>query len=529
MTVRLALTSKNIEIVKISFGNVITGNTEFVRVLLEFCPEMATCRDNSRVTPIHSACLMGRIDTANLLLQPKYGVDVDVQDITGWTPFMYAIHAEQEECALLVFKKSNRSDLDQICSLEVAIADPERMEAVLQALATMPDFFSLLNHSIRYNLHLLRGKLQFLLDFPYLLDIDNRLAAGHLFLESSLDYEYAEAALSITDPGPPLVAHLSREEPWQSFLHMLDVLSAEVHVGSDDNDHCSVLQHNVLFQFDDEPGIGIGVERELFEVLSGDMVMTVSPTTALLPSCQQYCPLFTEVQGSSTHTCVPIVMNPTFKHRREPAFFEFGQLVGHLLLRKIRSACNSQGGCSTAVLSLNISECFWKIVCNEAITLHDVASVDSELYKNLQWLLSNEGASNLDLSFTASTGSSRSVSELVRGGANISVDDSNKEEYVQLLVDHSIVNPMSALAEQACAGIKSIIPEGCFELFGGADVSLLVTGVVEVDVQDWQAHTVYSGYDASSDVIRWFWEFVSSLDTLHRSKLLRCVPNLLIT
>jgi hypothetical protein len=474
---------------------------------------------------------MGRAEVVKLLLQPKYNVSVDVEDVTGWTPFMYAIHAEQEECALLVLKKSNRSDIEQISSLEVAIADPERMEAVLQALATIPDFFSLLNHSIRLNMHLLRGKLQFLLDFPYLLDIDNRLAAAQLSLESSLDYEYSEAVLSITDPGLPLVARLSRHGTWHSFLHMLNVLSAEAAFDDEDNQHCSVLQHNVLFQFESEPGIGIGVERELFEVISEDLVSAVSTASSgsatAISSQTSSCPLFAGVEGSTANVCVPIVMNPSFKHSAAgpaPAFFEFGQLVGHLLLRKIRAASSSQSqyGSSTPVLSLNISECFWKLVCEEVVTLHDVASVDSELYKNLQWLLSNEGSSDLDLSFTATRSSSGKVSELVKGGANISVDDSNKEEYVQLLVDHSVVTPMSAPAELTSAGIKSIIPEGCLNLFTGGDISLLVTGVIEVDARDWQAHTTYSGYDTSHDVIMWFWEFVGSMDTTHRSKLLRC-------
>jgi hypothetical protein len=465
---------------------------------------------------------MGRVEVLKLLLQPKYGVRVDVVDLKGWTPFLYAIHAEQEECALLVFKKSNRSNLEHISSLQFAISDPERMEAVLQALATIPDFFSLLNNSIRLNMHRLRGSLRFLLDFPYLLDIDNRLAAAHLVLKSNIDYEYIEAVSSVNDPGLSIVCNMSRHGTWCFLLRILDNFVA---LNDAHNSSHSLLQHNILFQ-SGGPGIGFGIERELFEVISGDIVLsasTASPGSATATSSETSRPLFAGVEGSTANVCVPIVMVPSFNlSAARPAFFEFGQLVGHLLLRKIRAASSSQQqGLSMPVLSLNISECFWKLVCLETVTLHDVASVDSELYKNLQWLLSNEGASDLDLYFTSTI--SGEVSELVKGGANISVDDSNKEEYVQLLVDHSVVTPMIAPAEQTRAGITSIIPEECLDLFTGGDISLWVTGVVDVDAREWQAYTTYSGYDSSHDIIVWFWEFVGSMDSMHRSKLLRCV------
>lgn len=483
------------------------------------------CRDASHVTPLHSACLMGHVNVVELLLTPKYGVDPDMEDATAWTPFMYAVHAEHEECALLVFKRSRASDMDKICSLEVAISDPERMDAVLAALATIPDFFSLLNESLRQNLHFLRGKLQFLLEYPFLLDIDNRLAVAQLFVESSLDFEFAEAALSISNVEPPDVIFLSREHPWRSLLHALnnDVSTSLYHDNEDDEEEegnargrsSCCLQRRVMFQFSGECGIGAGVEREVMEVLSADMV---APSSALQSrDTLTTCPLFLVVEDSTAQVCVPMSRDLLPKNQEDPAYFEFGQLVGHLLLRRFRSIKQSSSSC---VLSMNVSECFWKVVCDETISLHDIASADSDLYRNLQWMLSNEGASMLDLTFTA-TASDGTVVELKKNGTRINVSDSNKNEYVDLLVSHSVVSRMSVPAEQTYAGMRAVLPDTALSLFSGVDISILVTGVVEIDVLDWRKHASYSGYDEGCSVVNWFWEFVNGMNTTARSLLLR--------
>ena len=522
------------------------GNIEFVRLLLRFCPQISMCRDSSEVTPLHSACLMGRTEIAALLLRPEYCVDVDAMDATEWTPFMYAVYAEHEQCALLVFRKSKWRDIDQICSLEAAVSDPDRMEAVLSALATIPDFFSLLNRSLRDNMHYLQGKLQFLLDYPFLLDVENRLAVARVFVENSLDREYAEAALSICDPEQPTVVQLTRTHVWRAFLEVLNAVdtgqSHSRHEFTDDSDDEVVstgplLQRHVIFQFLGESGIGQGVEREVLEVLSTDIVTV--PRELAQPSGDAGCRdmdgglagntssrLFSVVEGSPSQVCVPSTFTVSSMSRQsdatireDPAYFEFGQLVGHLLLRQFR---NCSQGKECAVLSVNISECFWKLVCDEPVSLHDVASVDSVLYKNWEWLLSNDGADALDLSFTASNPTGDIV-DLKRKGSKIAVTDKNKEEYVQLLIEHTIVNRMSSQAELTCAGICSIIPQKALNLFSGVDISLLVTGVVEVDVCSWKSNTGYSGYCEDNRVVQWFWEFVRGLDATQRSLLLRYV------
>ena len=54
-----------------------------------------------------------------------------------------------------------------------------------------------------------------------------------------------------------------------------------------------------------------------------------------------------------------------------------------------------------------------------------------------------------------------------------------------------------------------------------ADVQLLMCGVQEIDVDDWQASGEYGGgFDASSRTVRWFWAAVRRMTNEERSALL---------
>lgn len=68
----------------------------------------------------------------------------------------------------------------------------------------------------------------------------------------------------------------------------------------------------------------------------------------------------------------------------------------------------------------------------KAIDLKDMESVDSEYYKSLLWIKEND-PSDLDLTFSVDEESfgQTSVHELISGGANVPLDNSNKDEYIK--------------------------------------------------------------------------------------------------
>lgn len=72
------------------------------------------------------------------------------------------------------------------------------------------------------------------------------------------------------------------------------------------------------------------------------------------------------------------------------------------------------------------------MMLQKAIDLKDMESVDSEYYKSLLWIKEND-PSGLDLTFSVDEESfgHTSVHELIEGGANVPLDNTNKDEYIK--------------------------------------------------------------------------------------------------
>jgi len=54
-------------------------------------------------------------------------------------------------------------------------------------------------------------------------------------------------------------------------------------------------------------------------------------------------------------------------------------------------------------------------------------------------------------------------------------------------------------------------------------LQLLLVGLSELDVDEWQKHTIYRTYDRKSKQIVWFWEAVREFDAERRARLLQFV------
>jgi E3 ubiquitin-protein ligase HUWE1 len=72
-------------------------------------------------------------------------------------------------------------------------------------------------------------------------------------------------------------------------------------------------------------------------------------------------------------------------------------------------------------------------------------------------------------------------------------------------------------------GFHEIIPPDLISIFNEQELELLISGLPEIDVDDWKANTEYHNYSASSPQIQWFWRAVRSFDKEERAKLLQFV------
>ena len=72
-------------------------------------------------------------------------------------------------------------------------------------------------------------------------------------------------------------------------------------------------------------------------------------------------------------------------------------------------------------------------------------------------------------------------------------------------------------------GFHDIVPAELIGIFNEQELELLISGLPDIDIDDWKANTEYHNYTAASAQIQWFWRAVRSFDKEERAKLLQFV------
>lgn len=58
-------------------------------------------------------------------------------------------------------------------------------------------------------------------------------------------------------------------------------------------------------------------------------------------------------------------------------------------------------------------------------------------------------------------------------------------------------------------------------IFNEKELELLISGVPDIDIDDWKNQTEYRGYTSVSGPVQWFWRAVRSFNQEERAKLLQ--------
>ncbi|KAM6935758.1 E3 ubiquitin-protein ligase HACE1 isoform 3-T4 [Lycodopsis pacificus] len=214
------------------------------------------------------------------------------------------------------------------------------------------------------------------------------------------------------------------------------------------------LKQGIAVRFHGEEGMGQGVVREWFDILSNEII---NPDYAL----------FTQSADGTT-------FQPNSNSSVNPDHLNYFQFAGHILGLALYHR---------QLVNIYFTRSFYKHILGIPVNYQDVSSIDPEYGKNLQWILDNDISDlGLELTFSVETDVFGAMEEvpLKPGGTSILVTQDNKE--------------------------------------------LLLSGMPEIDVQDWCRNTEYtSGYDTQEPVIQWFWEVVNSLSQEERVLLLQFV------
>ncbi|TNN05523.1 NEDD4-like E3 ubiquitin-protein ligase WWP1 isoform 2 [Schistosoma japonicum] len=169
---------------------------------------------------------------------------------------------------------------------------------------------------------------------------------------------------------------------------------------------------------------------------------------------------------------------------------------------------------------------FYKQILKRKLTLEDLGHTDHSYYQSLIYIRDNPvDECDLDLYFVGTYDllGEMHEDELIEGGKDIKVTDENKFDYIRLMVDWRFNRGVTKQTEEIHKGIFEVLNPEWLELFDEREFELLLSGMPEIDVDDWEKNTVYLKYTRSSKQIIWFWKLVRKLDNEHRARLLQFV------
>lgn len=257
-----------------------------------------------------------------------------------------------------------------------------------------------------------------------------------------------------------------------------------------------VAKSSLEIHFKGEEGVDAGgLTREWYQVLSRQIF---NPDYAL----------FTPVTSDKT------TFHPNRTSWINPEHLSFFKFVGMIIGKAIYDGY---------MLDCHFTRAVFKRLLGKSVSLKDMESLDPDYYKSLVWMLQNNITDIITETFSVEEDNygEHKVIDLKENGRNIPVTEQNKHEYVRLIVDYRLITSVKQQLDNFLLGFYQVVPESLVSIFDERELELLISGLPDIDVDDWKNNTNYVNYSASSPQIQWFWRAVKSFDTEERAKLLQ--------
>ncbi|XP_013368202.1 PREDICTED: NEDD4-like E3 ubiquitin-protein ligase WWP1 isoform X3 [Chinchilla lanigera] len=169
---------------------------------------------------------------------------------------------------------------------------------------------------------------------------------------------------------------------------------------------------------------------------------------------------------------------------------------------------------------------FYKRMLSKKLTIKDLESIDTEFYNSLIWIRDNNiEECGLEMYFCVDMEILGKVTshDLKLGGSNILVTEENKDEYIGLMTEWRFSRGVQEQTKAFLDGFNEVVPLQWLQYFDEKELEVMLCGMQEVDLADWQRNTVYRHYTRNSKQIIWFWQFVKETDNEVRMRLLQFV------
>jgi hypothetical protein len=216
------------------------------------------------------------------------------------------------------------------------------------------------------------------------------------------------------------------------------------------------------------------------------------------------------VYSSDKHTTVHPFINSNI-NSDHLLYFKF---LGRILAKVIIEGYN---------LGIYFDKSVYKYLLSKKCDLSDLEEIDYQYYNSLIWIRDNpiDGILNLTFSFENNEFGACLIEDLIPNGKNISVNDQNKNEYIDLVVQRKLTKNVELQLNAIKEGLFELIDEDLISIFTENELELLICGIPEINVEDWQNNTIYNGYSKNSRNIVWFWRAVNGFTPDEKAKLLQ--------
>uniref|UniRef100_A0A8C6Q265 E3 ubiquitin-protein ligase n=1 Tax=Nothobranchius furzeri TaxID=105023 RepID=A0A8C6Q265_NOTFU len=177
-------------------------------------------------------------------------------------------------------------------------------------------------------------------------------------------------------------------------------------------------------------------------------------------------------------------------------------------------------------IDTGFSQPFYKRMLNKPLTLNDLESIDPEFYNSLMWIKDNNiEECGLEMFFSVDKEILGEITthELKPGGGDIQVTEENKEEYIKLVAEWRLSRGVEEQTQAFFEGFNEVLPQQYLQYFDAKELEVMLCGMQEIDLGDWQRHAIYRHYTRTSKQIVWFWQLMKEMDNEKRMRLLQFV------
>lgn len=385
------------------------------------------------------------------------------------------------ETLMVVCKNTTLRDapLSKLLPKEFALSSPppeSRMESLFFTFTE--EHRKILNDLVRQNPKLMSGTFSLLVKNSKVLEFDNKRNYFNRKLHSrSGDRQ----------PHPPLQLSVRRDQVFLDSFKSLYFKSAE-----------EMKYGKLSIRFHGEEGVDAGgVTREWFQVISRQMF---NPDYAL----------FVPVASDRT------TFHPNRLSAINPEHLMFFKFIGRIIGKALYEG---------RVLDCHFSRAVYKQILSKPVNLKDMETLDLEYYKSLLWMLENDITDIITETFSVEVEAfgELQVVDLIENGRNIPVTEDNKHEYVRLVTEHRLSSAVQEQLDHFLKGFHDIVPAELISIFSEQELELLISGLPDINVDDWKNNTEYHNYTAASPQIQWFWRAVRTFEKEEQAKLLQFV------